>query len=100
MDEAYQDQVTPSTAAPELTDKGVMQCQEKISPKRPGGRRKASAGKCKERPIAKRPYKGVIISVKVSAYCRGRISSNCAGKTQSGEYDYSYPGFISRFSDK
>ena len=68
MDEAYQDQVTPSTDAPELTDRGVTQCQEKISPKRPGGRSKASAGKCKERPIAKQPYRGVIISVKVSVY--------------------------------
>ena len=68
MDEAYQDQMTPSTAAPELTVKGVMQWQQKISPKRPGGRRKASARKCKDRPIAKQPYRGVVISVKVSVY--------------------------------
>ncbi len=68
MDEAYQDPVTPSTDAPELAGRGVTQWQEKLSPKRPGGRSKASAGKCKERPIAKQPYRGVVISVKVSVY--------------------------------
>ena len=70
MEEPSQDQVNPSTAAPELTGRGVTQWQEKSSPKRPGGRRKACARKWKwkERPIAKRPYRGVVISVKVSVY--------------------------------
>ena len=68
MDEAYQDQVTPSTDAPELTDKGIMQWQEKISPQKTRGTKKANARKYKERPIAKQPYRGVIISVKVSVF--------------------------------
>lgn len=68
MEESYQDQVNPSTAEPEVTGRGVAQWQEKRSLKRPEGRKKGSASKCKERPLAKQPYRGVVISVKVSVY--------------------------------
>lgn len=66
MEEPSQDQVNPPTTEPESTARKVPRWRQKRNPQGPGRRRKGFASNCKDRPIAKQPYRGVIISVQVS----------------------------------